>query len=79
MRIFDYIMSALPERHALNGGTFVTITSGNDREEIAASVAEFGDTEIFMRGIELHCTRRPFNLSDFWAYHKMRVGQKDGN
>lgn len=65
----------VPEGHALRGGTFVTNTSGRDTQQITDSVAAFGDEEIFMRGIELHTTKRPFNLSDFWAYHRMRVGQ----
>lgn len=64
-----------PENHALNGGTFVMNTSGKHTEEIAESVEAFNDPQIFMIGNQLHTTRVPFNLSDFWAAHRKRFNQ----
>lgn len=55
--------------HWSNGGTGVTKTSEPDTTAIAASVTAFNDPQIFMRGSELHATRRPCDLSDFWAFH----------
>lgn len=75
MRLLDYTSIPVPPDHALCGGTFVTNTSGKDTEEITATVEAFGDPEIFMRGNVLHSTRNPFDLSDFWDAHRLRVSK----
>ena len=77
MRTLDYPSITVPPDHASLGGTFVTNTSGKGTEEITASVEAFGDPEIFMRGVALHSTRKPFDLSDFWAAHKLRVSKEN--
>lgn len=67
-------------RHWTNGGTGITrrsaFTSAATYAAIAESVRLFGDKQIWMEdGInELHTSRRPFNLSDFWAFHGSRSG-----
>lgn len=70
-------MRTLPVRseYTSHGGTFVTNTSGKDTEEITASVEAFGDPEIFMKGKEMHTTRKPFDLSDFWEAHRKRISE----
>lgn len=62
--------------HWTNGGTGVTKTSGEDTNEIAESVAIFGDPQIYMKGSELHAER--FDLSDFWEFHQTRLAESKG-
>lgn len=71
METFSFSRPSWPE-HALNGGTAVTRTSEPDTTQISESVQAFGDPSIFMKGTELHTTRKPFNLSDFWQFHRER-------
>jgi hypothetical protein len=71
-RILESRRVQWPE-HWTNGGTGITKTSGSDTEEIAATVAAFGDKRIYMKGTELHCSMERVNLSDFWAYHRARL------
>lgn len=59
--------------HWTNGGTAI---SKGCAGAVADSVAAFGDPAIFMRGEELHSTRKPMNLSDFWEFHLTRNGGK---
>ncbi len=59
--------------HFTNGGTGVTKLSGTDVEEIAASIEAFGDPRIYLNGKELHTSRNPADLSDFWAAHRVRL------
>ncbi len=59
--------------HRINGGTGVSKMSGQDASEVAKSVKAFGDPEIFMRGNELHATRKRVDLSDFWEFHRKRT------
>ena len=61
------------EDHVSNGGTGL---SKHGDPEIAASIAlsvkEFGSSDFFMVGTELH-TRRKGDCSDFWAFHRART------
>jgi len=36
-------------------------------------VKQFNDPAIYVDGDELHSTRKPTDLSDFWAFHKERT------
>lgn len=59
--------------HFTNGGTGVAKLSGAHVEEIAASIEAFGDPMIYLKGEELHTSRKPADLSDFWAAHRARL------
>lgn len=59
--------------HISNGGTAVTKTSGADTAEITETVATFRDPKFYMKGTELHTSRKPADLSDFWAAHRARL------
>ena len=75
-----YFFYSLPEsqwrEHWTNGGTGVTKTSGETTSKISKSVELFGDPEIYMVGSELHSSRKRFDLSDFWEFHRERTGEK---
>ncbi len=61
--------------HWTNGGTGITKTSEPHTTEITDSVTAFGDPEIYMKGTELHSSRR--DLSDFWEFHRARLDSQN--
>lgn len=66
--------------HWSNGGTGVTGTSGDETERMTSCVEAFGDPEIFMKGTELHCSRKfegMLNLEDFWRFYESRYMEGD--
>lgn len=62
--------------HWTNGGTGVTKTSGHLTAAIAESVEAFRDSQIYMKGTELHMSRERLDLSDFWRLHESRLANK---
>ena len=56
------------QEHWSNGGTGITKTNGPETAQITACVVAFGDPEIFMKGSELHSTKR--NLNYFWEEYR---------
>lgn len=63
------------KEHWTNGGTGITKLA-IDLVPVSESVRLFGDKSIEVRGNELHCTRERISLSDFWEFHRNRIGEK---
>jgi hypothetical protein len=73
-KTMDFVRS-VREDHALNGGTFVQkCFHPKDASELSDSVTQFNETSIWMKESELHTSRKPFDLSDFWKFHNARMG-----
>ncbi len=68
-RFFGEPVTNWPE-HWTNGGTGVTKSSPPETEKMAATVALLNDPAVFMIGSELHSTRQPLDLSDFWKLYR---------
>lgn len=56
--------------HFTHGGTGVTRCIVTDANEMRRIVAAFGDPKIFMLGNDLHSTRSPMDLPDFWEFYR---------
>lgn len=65
--------------HWTNGGTAITrLLSEPTATQVRESVVAFNDPQIFLNEAkdEMHSTRKPLNLSDFWHFHYTRIGIK---